>query len=33
LREALTMEMALVSATAAALVVYLFYSLVRPERF
>jgi K+-transporting ATPase KdpF subunit len=33
LREALTMESALVGAVATVLFVYLFFSLVRPERF
>jgi K+-transporting ATPase KdpF subunit len=33
LREALTMEIALVSTAAVALLAYLFFSLIRPERF
>jgi K+-transporting ATPase KdpF subunit len=33
LREALTMETAIVATAATALLVYLFFSLIRPERF
>jgi K+-transporting ATPase KdpF subunit len=32
-REALTMETPLVASVAAALLVYLLFSLIRPERF
>lgn len=33
LREALTMETAVVATAATALLIYLFFSLIRPERF
>jgi K+-transporting ATPase KdpF subunit len=32
-REAVTMEELIAGAVAAALVIYLFYTLLRPERF